>query len=114
MKFLNIKRTDLIDQLRQKCGFTKRDATSIVDEFSNIIIDNLRSGNTISIHNFGCFDILERKARSCPNPVTGETVQVPAHYIPRFYPSKRMREVVKEWEHDHTEEVNLRGDETEI
>ena len=95
---MDIKRVDLIQQLMDKHGYTKKAATNIVDDFTDIILDNLGEGNTVSIHNFGCFDILERKARSCPNPQTGETVKVPAHWIPRFYPGNRMRVAVKLWE----------------
>lgn len=95
---MDIKRIDLIQQLMDKHGYTKKAATNIVDDFTDIILENLGEGNTVSIHNFGCFDILERKARSCPNPQTGETVKVPAHWIPRFYPGNRMRVAVKLWE----------------
>ena len=95
---MDIKRNDLIKQLVDKHAYTKKAATSIVDDFINIILDNLEEGNTVSIRNFGCFDILERKARSCPNPQTGEKVNIPAHWVPRFYPGNQMRLVVKKWE----------------
>lgn len=93
-----MKRADIIQQLVEKHGYTKKAATSIVDDFTDIIIENLGNGNTVSIRNFGCFDILERKERSCPNPQTGETIVVPAHWIPRFYPGSHMRIAVKKWE----------------
>lgn len=95
---MNVKRNDLIQQLVSKHGYTKKAATSIVDDFVDIVLENLGAGNAVSIRNFGCFDILERKARSCPNPQTGERVEVPAHWIPRFYPGNGMRLVVKMWE----------------
>lgn len=95
---MDIKRNDLIEQLVKKHGYTKKAATSIVDDFVDIVLDNLSDGNTVSIRNFGCFDILERKARSCPNPQTGEKVDIPAHWVPRFYPGNKMRLVVKMWE----------------
>ncbi len=97
---MDIKRNDLIQQLVSKHGYTKKAATDIVDDFTDIVLENLRGGNTVSLRNFGCFDILERKARSCPNPQTGEKVDVPAHWIPRFYPGSKMRLAVKMWEDD--------------
>ncbi len=96
---MNVKRKDLIQQLVEK-GYTKKAATSLVDDFTAIILENLEHGNTVSLHNFGCFDILERSARTCPNPQTGETIHVPAHLIPRFYPGTGMRKAVKLWEAD--------------
>lgn len=95
---MDVKRADLIQQLVDNYSYTKKAATSIVDDFTSLIIDNLKEGNTVSIHNFGCFDLLERKARSCPNPRTGERVEIPAHWIPRFYPGNKMRLAVKMWE----------------
>lgn len=95
---MDVKRKDLIQQLINKHGYTKKSATNVVDDFIDIILENLSEGNTVSIRNFGCFDILERKARSCPNPQTGEKIDVPAHWIPRFYPGNKMRLAVKMWE----------------
>ena len=54
---MDIKRVDLIQQLVDKHGYTKKAATSIVDDFTDIILYNLGNGDTVSIHNFGCFDI---------------------------------------------------------
>ena len=96
----DIKKPDLIKQLIEKHNYTKQAATSVVDDFVGIILDNLRQGNTISLRNFGIFDLVERKARRCPNPITGETCEIPKHWVPRFFPSKRMRMMVKMWEDD--------------
>ncbi len=95
---MKLKRADLIQQLADDYGYSKKAATKIVDDFTSLIIDNMEQGNTILVRNLGCFDILSRKERSCPNPVTGERVVIPEHYIPRFYPSNRMRIAVKKWE----------------
>ena len=59
---MDIKRVDLIQQLVDKHGYTKKAATSIVDDFTDIILYNLGNGDTVSIHNFGCFDILSEPA----------------------------------------------------
>lgn len=95
---MKIKRADLIQQLAENYGYSKKAATQVVDDFTNIIIDNLEGGNIVLLRNFGCFDILKREQRSCPNPISGEKIVIPAHYIPRFYPSNRMRVAVKKWE----------------
>lgn len=95
---MDIKRNDLIQQLVDRHGYTKKAATMLVDDFVDIILENLGDGNAVSIRNFGCFDILERKERSCPNPQTGERVVVPAHWVPRFYPGNKMKLAVKMWE----------------
>lgn len=97
---MEIKRADLIRQLSETFGYTKASAAELIDDFTQIIIDNMEAGNTVSLRNLGKFSILERAQRRCPNPQTGEEVVVPAHFIPRFYPSNRMRIAVKMWEDD--------------
>lgn len=97
---MDVNRDTLIQQLMQRYNYTKTAATSVVNDFTDTVVDNLRDGNTVSLRGFGCFDILRRAARSCPNPQTGELVEVPEHYIPRFYPGKSMRAAVKLWEAD--------------
>lgn len=95
---MTINRSDLIKQLMGKFNYTKKAATTLVDDFCEIVVDNLEMGNTVNIYSFGTFDILERAARSCPNPQTGERVEVPEHWIPRFYPGSRLKRAVKLWE----------------
>lgn len=94
---MEVKKADLIRQLTEK-GYTKRDAAAIIEEFTAIILENLANGDAVSIRDFGCFDIQERKERACPNPITGERMSIPAHWVPRFYPGNGMRRVVKLWE----------------
>ena len=94
-----MKRQDLIQQLGERYGYTKKDAVQLIDDFCEIVIENLRNGNSVSIHTFGCFDVLERKEHSLVD-LQGERKIVPAHWVPRFYPGNRMRLVVKMWEDD--------------
>jgi len=96
---MNVTRQDLIQQLVDKYGYTKKSATNLVDDFSEIIVDNLQEGNTVSLRNFGVFDIIQRAARSCPNPQNmDEMCDIPAHWVPKFYPSKKMKAAVKIWQ----------------
>lgn len=95
---MKVKRSDLIQQLADDYSYSKNAAAMIVDDFTDVILKNLEEGNAVVLRNFGCFDILQRAERSCPNPISGDKVVIPAHYVPRFYPSNRMRIAVKKWE----------------
>lgn len=97
---MNVKRQDLICQLADKYGYTKSAAKDIIDAFSDIILDNLRNGNSITINKFGCFDLLKRNGAPYTDLQTGEQKISPDHWIPRFYPSSNMRAAVKMWEGD--------------
>ena len=93
-----VKRADLIQQLIDKHNYTKKAATAVVDDFTGIILDNLAQGNMVTIRKFGTFDVLERKPRLVPVKGTSEMTTVPTCWIPRFYPAKQMRLLVRMWE----------------
>ena len=97
---MHVNRRDLIQQLVDTYQYTKKAATSVVDDFCEIIRLNMREGNDVSIYGFGNFEVEERKRRVCPNPKTGEPIEIPAHYVPKLHPSKTMKLAVRMWEDD--------------
>ena len=54
----------------------------------------LSSGERIEIRGFGSFDVHYRPPRIGRNPKSGETVSVPAKFIPHFKAGKGLREGV--------------------
>jgi integration host factor subunit beta len=57
---------------------------------------SLADGQRIEIRGFGSFSLHHREARVGRNPKTGESVQLPAKYVPHFKPGKELREQVNE------------------
>ena len=101
-----VNKKEFVRQLAKKQKHSQAFTADIVEAFLNTITDNLNKGNTVNFHGFGRFDILERKARSCPNPQTGERCVVPSHWVPRFYPGNAMRVAVKKWEDNEKRGLN--------
>lgn len=95
---MNVNKSDFIEQLVKRHGYTKKSATALTEDFLALVLENMEEGNTVSFYGFGRFDMLERKARSCPAPQTKVRCDIPAHYIPRFYAGKTMKRVVSLWE----------------
>lgn len=95
---MNINRTDLINQLNEEYGYTKKSATEFVDDFLELMVKNIEEGNTISIYGFGVFDIIKRKARNVKDIKTGERIDIPEHWVPKFYPGRRINIAVKKWQ----------------
>jgi len=58
------------------------------------MINTLSSGERIEIRGFGSFDAHYRPPRIGRNPKSGDTVSVPAKFIPRFKAGKGLREGV--------------------
>lgn len=104
---MDVNRKMLIRQLADKKGYKVKDATEFVNSLFELILDNIKDGNSVSIYGFGCFDLLERKAHVCPNRQLGTMIDVPAHFIPRFYPGIRMYEAVRHWEAGRDEDDDM-------
>lgn len=75
-------------------GATKKDIAVVVDEVFDTIKNTLASGEKIAIAGFGSFEVVERAARECKNPRTGEPVHVDASKAPRFKAGKALKDAV--------------------
>lgn len=96
-----ITKKDFMEQLIEKHNYTKSSAKSLVDDFWALIEDNIKLGNSVFFHGYGTFCPVERAARECINPRTGERTKVPTHWVVRFFPGNTMKRAVKEWADDH-------------
>ena len=59
---------DIIQDVYEKLGFSKKDSARIVESVFDIIKDNLTTGEKIKISGFGNFVVKEKKARRGRNP----------------------------------------------
>ena len=75
-------------------GATKKDIAVVVNEVFDTIKNTLASGEKVAIAGFGSFEVVERAARECKNPRTGEPVHVEASKAPRFKASKALKDAV--------------------
>jgi integration host factor subunit beta len=71
-----------------------KDAEYAVKMILDAMIQGLLDGNRIEIRGFGSFDLSYRPPRVGRNPKSGEKVQVPGKYVPRFKPGKELRDRV--------------------
>ena len=90
-------RSDLIAALASRFSqLTAKDAEIAVKEILDAIGNSLAHGGRVEIRGFGSFSVNYRPARNGRNPKSGETVSVPAKYVPHFKAGKEMRERVEE------------------
>lgn len=71
-------------------GVAKRVGGDIVAEFRDAIGRALKRGDVVSIRGFGTFKVVKREARRGRNPRTGEVIEIPAHEVVKFTPSKSL------------------------
>ena len=88
-----MNKSQLVDALADRLGDRKTAATA-VDALLQIVVDTVRSGDTVSLAGFGVFESRARAARTGRNPRTGESVAVPATTVPAFRPGTGFRNAV--------------------
>jgi integration host factor beta subunit len=89
-------KAELVDQVAEETGFTKKDSADIVNAFLDIIIKSLSEGQGIEIRGFGSFKVKKRNERVARNPRTGESVTVPSKSVPVFKPSKDLKALISQ------------------
>ena len=87
-----MSKKDLIDAVAQNAELTKEKASVAVDAVLEHIRSSMRKGEEVRIPDFGTFKVAARKAREGRNPATGATIKIPASRVPKFSPSKGLKE----------------------
>ncbi len=85
---------ELVTNIAEKTGFTKKQATQFIDAFLQTVEEKLAAGERVQLVGFGTFMAREKEARQGRSPTTGETITIPKKTVPVFRPGKGLREKV--------------------
>ena len=84
-------KADIVEQVYQKIGFSKKEASELVE----LVFDNLKQvlykGDKVKISGFGNFIVREKKERIGRNPPTGEQISISARRVLTFRPSQVLK-----------------------
>jgi integration host factor subunit alpha len=83
---------EIVTNLYERLGFSKRECANIVDTFFEIIKKTLASGENVKISGFGNFVVKEKKARRGRNPQTGTEIEISKRRVLNF----RLSQVLKD------------------
>ena len=87
-----MNKADLIDNVAERLGHSKKDVTDIVDAFLLETKKAVAKGDKVAVAGFGVFESTARKARMGRNPRTGESVHVAKKFVPFFKSGKDLRD----------------------
>jgi integration host factor subunit alpha len=90
----NFTRKDIYKRINKKIGFSKNLSNKIVDEFFNILINELSNLKKIKLASFGTFDVLNKSKRLGRNPKTKKEAIIRERKIVRFKASKILKNKV--------------------
>jgi len=91
---MNITRKKLYIRIHQNLGFSKNIASQIVDDFFELLIDELIKKKEVKISSFGTFKIIDKKERIGRNPKTKVVAKICARKIVKFKPSLKTKEKI--------------------
>ncbi|MGI6422084.1 MAG: HU family DNA-binding protein [Syntrophomonadaceae bacterium] len=89
-----MNKTDLISEVADRTGMTKKDVEKVVNAFFSTIENTLKSGDKVQLIGFGTFEVRDRQARKGRNPQTGEEISIPAARVPAFKAGKALKDAV--------------------
>ena len=89
-----MNKCELIAAVAQAAGVQKKDAERVVNATVDIMAAALAKGEKIQLTGFGTFEAKERSPRIGRNPVTRESMEIPATRVPTFKPSKNLKDMV--------------------
>ena len=89
-----MNKTELIAQVAEKTGLSKKDSELAVNAAFDAITAALVAGDKVQLVGFGAFETKERGARVGRNPKTKEEIQIPASRVPAFKAGKALKEAV--------------------
>jgi integration host factor subunit alpha len=87
---------DIIQDVYEKLGFSKKDSARIVESVFDIIKDSLTKGEKIKISGFGNFVVKEKKSRRGRNPQTGDEIAISARRVLTFKSSQVLRKALND------------------
>ncbi len=85
---------DIIQEVYEKLGFSKKDSAQIVESVFDIMKDTLAKGEKIKISGFGNFVVKEKKSRRGRNPQTGSEIEISARRVLTFKSSQVLRKAL--------------------
>lgn len=90
-----ITKKELIDRISTRTRVKRATVKTVMQEFLDQIIVDLKKGNRLEFRDFGVFEIKHRAARQAQNPKTLERVTVPAKRTVKFKIGRLMRESIE-------------------
>ncbi|MDQ7814501.1 MAG: HU family DNA-binding protein [Patescibacteria group bacterium] len=85
-------KAQIIRDLADKSGLAKKDVETVLDTLANMAYKQVKTAGEFLVPGFGKMVKKNRPARSGRNPLTGETIQIPAKTVVKFRLAKAAKE----------------------
>jgi DNA-binding protein HU-beta len=90
--FMN--KAELVAAIAEKAEVSKKDAEASIKAFTEVIAEELKKGEKVTLVGFGTFEVSERAARTGRNPQTGAEMTIAASKAPKFKAGKALKDSI--------------------
>ncbi len=87
-------KADIVERIYEKVGFSKKEATDVVESIFEIIKERLEKAEKVKISGFGNFVINTKRPRKGRNPQTGEEIIISGRRVLSFKPSPVLKKSI--------------------
>ena len=87
-------KADLVAAMAKASGGSKVAAERALNAVIEDVFDALKKGRRVTIGGFGTFMVSKRAERNGRNPRTGKALTIPACRVPRFKPSRTLKDAL--------------------
>lgn len=91
-----VNKKELSKKLARRTFLTQKESAIIVDELFNILLQEIKSGEEVSIVGFGKFYLYEHAERPVRNPRTQEEMLLKSYKSLKFKSSNVVKKLLKE------------------
>ena len=91
---INLTKKDLVNLIYMQIGFSKQISENLIEDFFDIIVENLKNEKILKLSKFGTFSIRQKKNRIGRNPKTKEIKIISERNVVLFKPSKEFKNLV--------------------
>ena len=89
-----MSKTELVEFIANKAGLTKADATRALDATIEGITTGLKKEKKVALVGFGTFTAKKRAAREGINPLTKESIKIPAKVVASFKAGSKLKDAL--------------------
>lgn len=85
-----MNKTEFIASVAEKAGLSKADAQKAVNAFADVVVEQLKAGEKITLLGFGTFAVQDKPERTGINPKTKEKIKIAARKVAKFKPGSAL------------------------
>ena len=90
----NLTKKEIINSIYMQLGYSKKICEALIDDFFDILLENLIINQQVKISGFGTFFLKKKMERIGRNPKTREKVTISSRNVIMFKASKDLKKYI--------------------